>query len=163
MCERLGIYVLTGEFDRKRYSRLLDLAVRWGGSFILVRRKGLLAQGDQFLRSLSPYQIGIYRGAAWPGTRLIGGATVEVSKFCITADSIEVLRKGPHSLWDWLEPSYPEDLSFLRPSGQPWFVSITHENDAFFKAVQAERAMIEESMDEPLVFQCEDQCPDETY
>jgi len=163
MCERFGLYSLAGEWGPEQYSRLLDLAIQFGGSFVLVNRAGLSTDGDQLLRFLSPFVVCANRGAAWPGTRLLGGATAEIHKVSLTVDSLNVLRQAARSVWDWLGPRYPEDLGFLRPSGKPWFVSIAHEQDAFFKLVETERAAVEAAFGEPLVFQCEDQCPEEMY
>jgi hypothetical protein len=163
MEERYGIYSPARDWGPEQYSRLLDLAAHFGGSFVVVSRAALSTEGDRLLRSLGPFAVYVKRGPAWPGTRLLGGAMAGIYKFSSTEESLNVLRRAGRSVWDWLGPQYPEDLSFLRPSGTPWFVSITHEHDAFFKLVETELAAVKAIFGEPLILQCEDQCPEETY
>ncbi len=115
------------------------------------------------LRSLNPFLVYERPSLAWPGTRVLGGAMARVYKFSSTVDSLTILRQAARSIWDWLGPRYPEDLSFLRPSGRPWFISITHERDAFFKLVETELEDVERVFGEGLVRDCDDQCPDESY
>jgi len=57
-----------------------------------------------------------------------------------------------------------EDLSFLRADGRPWFVTITHEKDAFFKLDPEEIRVLEISVGAMnLILQGDDVLPDEKY
>jgi len=164
MSERYMIYALARPWTLQDYTVLLDTAASFCDSLILVSRTPLSLEGEDLLRSLAPFLVNKYRAVVWPGTRLIGSETAEINKFHLTHGSLAVLRFTAHSLWDWLGPRYPEDLSFLRRSGSPWFVSITHEHDAFFKLVGKEREAIETVFGTgSLVLECEDQCPEETF
>jgi len=44
---------------------------------------------------------------------------------------VEVLTKSASGLYDWVQPSLPEDLCLLRPDETPWLVTISHERDAY--------------------------------
>jgi hypothetical protein len=145
------------------YSRFLDLTIRWHGTLILVIRGQLLDEGNQFLQLLKPFLINVNHSSTWPGTRLLSGETAEIYKIAVHRESINIIRSASISIWDWLGPRYPEDLSFLRHTGKPWFVSITHEHDAFFKLFPSEHKFVEANLGVSLVFQCIDQCQDEIY
>ena len=138
MSDRYLIYGLSRNWTQEDYARLLEAAFTRCNSFVLVNRGHLSPTGNQLLSCLNPFLIESRRSSAWPGTRLLDHKTAEIRKFRLTADSAAALRESVGSLWDWEEPHHPEDLSFLRPSGSPWFISITHERDAFFKLLEGE-------------------------
>jgi hypothetical protein len=158
------IYSLARPWAAQDYTTLLDLAATFCNSFVLVSRAQLSVEGNDLLGSLDPFLVSAHRAAAWPGTRLIGAETAEIRKFRLTDDSLGVLRRAASSPWDWLGPRHPEDLSFLRPSGSPWFISITHEHDGFFKLIADEKEAVETAFgNKSLILECEDQCPEEVY
>jgi hypothetical protein len=163
MHAQYSIYSLSEDWGSEQYSKLLDLANQFGGSFVLVKRSALYPEGDNLIYSLSPFAIYEKRGVAWPGTRLLSNTTADIYKFSVNEDSLKLLRLAASSVWDWQGPRYPEDLSFLRQSGTPWFVSITHEHDVFFKLLEMEQPTVETAFGMPLIYQCVDQCPDERY
>ena len=161
---RSKLYALARAWQSKDYQRLLGLAQRLCGSFILISRHELEPAGRNLLRGLKPYLIDTYRTRTWPGTRLLGNASVDLHKCRLTGESAAIIRGSVASLWDWIGPQYPEDLSFLRPTGIPWFISITHERDAFFKINDNGCAVVEAAFGENSL-RCvgEDQCPEEVY
>jgi len=158
------LYSLKHAWEPQDYRRLLDLSQRFCSSFILVRRQNVNPQNDDVIRSLAPFLIEASPTRIWPGTCLIGKDSVQMYKYYLADESIEILRHAAVSLWDWIGPQKPEDLSFLRPSGIPWFISISHEHDAFFKLCDGERVFVETVFGkDSLVCGGEDQRPQEAF
>jgi hypothetical protein len=88
----------------------------------------------------------------------------QLYKYHLNAESASILKECVSGMWDWIEPRHPEDLSFIREDGTPWFVSISHEHDAFFTATQQEVCEIERVLGQgSLRFDCVDERPDERY
>jgi hypothetical protein len=163
MEERHGVYSLGGDWGPEQYSRLLDLAMRFGKSFVVVNRAALSAEREQLRRSIGPFALCGKHGVAWPGTRLLNAEMADIYTCVLNTDFVNVLCHAARSIWEWLRPRYPEDLSFPRSSGIPWCVSITHERDAFVKLLEGELPAVKAILGAPLAFQCEDQRPGETY
>lgn len=158
------IYSLRRNWARGEYLSLVDTAQDHCVFFLLVVRRFHQASAVGVLKRLEPFTIGSFEAKRWPGTKLLGEETATVHKFRLCRESGEVLKEVANALWDWLGPAYPEDLSFLREDGSPWFASICHEKDAFFKLTDEEKAGLEAvwgskslSIDGP------DRFPDECY
>jgi hypothetical protein len=164
MPTQFRIYGLARPWTPLDYQAVLKLSPKFCTAFVVVNRGELQAAGTDLLYSLRRFLVCQARVREWPGTRLVGGLGATLRKFQLTEESTGILRSAAGTFWDWIEPRYPEDLSLLRPSGAPWFVSITHERDAFFKLFDEERATIEATLgSDSLIAQGDDQCPDEIY
>jgi hypothetical protein len=68
----------------------------------------------------------------WPGTKLLRG-TARLLRYSLLADSGSILARLVSGLYDWRQPSMPEDLCLIRQSGEPWLVTISHERDAYLR------------------------------
>jgi hypothetical protein len=160
----LMIFDLARPWSRREYLSLLDLAGE-SSQFLLVKRHASLEDTLDISSRLRPFLIHEYSGDCWPGTRLLGGCTAEIFKYAATSEALILLRDSVEGLWDWIEPNCPEDLSFLRANdGSPWFASIAHEREAFFKLSQVEKSAVESIFgSNSLVFQFYDQYPEEVY
>ena len=110
------------------YAELLTGALPWCDRALVVVRdaKALTTSGAQALAALRPFIVGSERRSAWPGTRLLSGS-VDVHSLAFDAQSARVLSTVVHSLYGWLDPGLPTDLSLLRPDGRPWLVTVAHE------------------------------------
>ena len=85
-------------------------------------------------------------------------------KYEVTADAMHILSEQCLDLLSGAENSSLEDLSFLRADGTPWFVSIKHEKDAFFKVHPQELDEVEEALGPgTLLIEGEDEVPEERY
>ena len=102
--------------------------------FLLVVREQL-ALGPEavaILRRLQPQRFRQVRTSAWPGTELIGHFA-HVSYFRSNSASLTVLKTAAKSLYEWRQPSHPEDLCFLDGEGRPVLTTIAHEGDAWLQ------------------------------
>lgn len=125
---------LREEPQGKAYRELIDRALVHSETFLLVvqdQSEPLEPSGEELLKRLAPFLIAKARESEWPGTTLIGSAA-DVYRYRLTPGSAQVLKEAVDSLFDWQHPHLPEDLSFIRPDGTPWLVTITHERDAYF-------------------------------
>ena len=160
---KLKVYHLAREWTSRDYHALLNLLDETS-NVLLVAQGSLSAEGMSVLSQLRPSLVHESRGDAWPGTCLLAHTAV-IYKFRATTQVAEVLRQSAESLWDWLSPDRPEDLAFLRSGdGRPWFASITHEHDAFFKLTERECAAVESAIGAgSLCSEGDDPFPDEHY
>ena len=125
-------YSIAEPLTSEGYIQLLQNLVRFcdRGLFVL-RSTDLNPAILRLIESLETYNLKNVKGSSWPGTEL-SGHEADIFTFDFNDESLLVLLKSAENLTDWLEPNWPEDLSFLRPDGTPFFVSITHENAFYF-------------------------------
>jgi len=88
------------------------------------------------MKELQPFLIKKEDLSEWPGTRIAG--TAPVFTFQFNPRTARIIKETALSPFDWLQPELPEDLSLLRPDGTPWFVTIAHERDCYFKLTEKE-------------------------
>jgi hypothetical protein len=95
------------------------------------------ATGETVLSRLRPFLVEERRGTAWPGTLLLSGEAT-IFQFNICDSVIEIIISAADGLYDWRQPSLPEDLALLRLDGTTVLGSIAHERDAFLELTDAE-------------------------
>lgn len=134
------VFTFTEEPSGQLYRALLDACVEYCDVGLLVERPsiGLSEQGRSFLERLRPSIREEKQLAEWPGTKL-QGHTALVRFFAFNPESAIVLKESSEALYEWQQPTLPEDLCLLRPGGQPWLVSIAHERDGYLKISEEER------------------------
>ena len=108
------------------YQSLLNKAITDFDSFSLIWRDELEYNDNakNFEQKLNPFLIQEDRVDEWPGTQLESmSATMKV--YALSNESIQCLKKvsGP---FEFLSPSYPEDLAFYRKK-ETVYASSAHE------------------------------------
>jgi hypothetical protein len=142
-----NIYTLLSDVEGQVYVRLLDHSLDCCDSFILVTRHSIVASASAMavLDRLEPYLVCAEESSEWPGTQLLG-STARVYRYKLTSDTIFILGEVAERLFDWQQPELPEDLCLIRPDGNPWLVTIAHEEDAYLNLSNDERAALTESI-----------------
>lgn len=117
------------------YKTLLSYASTQCNVFILVVRPDMkLSQsGQTVLDSLKPYLIKKIESKEWPGTIIYSTIPALIYYYTINEASIKIIQNAVNRLFSWIQPSYPEDLCFLKDDSTPWLVTITHEKDAYIE------------------------------
>lgn len=118
-------------------------------SFVLRHgRKCLMC--DELFEKLEPFHLNTRTTFKWPGTTLSdwGNKPATIYTFSFNRETVAVLLEFGPSVWDWLEPSLPEDLVIYRGDSSPIFVTITHEDAAFFLSNDDEVKLITQLLDE---------------
>jgi len=67
----------------------------------------------------------------WPGTALAAGGRATLLRAALDARVRHLLSESAEGLYDWQQPSRPEDLAFLRKDGTPLLGSVAHARDGF--------------------------------
>lgn len=134
------VFTFTEEPSGWLYQELLDACVKYCDVGLLVERPsiGLSEKGTMFLERLRPWIREEKPLAEWPGT-ILYGHTALVRFFAFNPESAIVLKESAEALYDWQQPTLPEDLCLLRPGGTPWLVTIAHERDGYLKISEEER------------------------
>jgi hypothetical protein len=116
------------------YVQLIRHALGRCSTLLMVEREGIgLSEAAQdFLSRLQPFETRRQRGSRWPGTQLLDDEAVILEyRFC--AEVMELVQQAAVGLFEWEQPALPEDPCLLRPSGEPWLVTIAHERDAYLR------------------------------
>ena len=135
-----GVFTFGEEPAGRLYLALLDASVAHCESMLLVQRAsiGIGHRAKSLIERLAPWLLEESQRSEWPGTKLHGDRAL-VRIFSLNRDSAEVLRSSAKRLYEWKQPALLEDLCLLRPSGEPWLVSIAHERDAYLRISEDER------------------------
>ena len=114
------------------YRDLLALSLKECAYFQLVLRFdwSLNINGKKALESLSPFLKGKLTVSEWPGT-ILHGQTAQLLRFILNKRSVQVLGELTSSLYSWVYPDLPEDLSLIREDDLPWLVTISHDTDSY--------------------------------
>lgn len=131
------------DLSGRSFEQLLDLAASIGGRGLIVMRHGeeVHPSASQVAQQLQEYGSVNTNASEWPGTILIDD-TATVINFAVNTHSLCVVAAASSSLLSWQHPQLPEDLCFLRPSGQAWLTTIAHEGDAFLQLLPEEVATV---------------------
>lgn len=124
---------LIGNLSGETYRSFILLFARHSDAASLVVRdmKDLSIPGVKLVEKLK--DLPGFRQqtvTSWPGTMLGHDQSAELLTFALSSEAIPLLM-APKDISGWLEPDYPEDLTFYR-NGQPIFISTTHEHDFYF-------------------------------
>jgi hypothetical protein len=99
-------------------------------AILVVRERSQLDEsGSRFVAELSDFTEKVSKQDSWPGTQLLGD-TAEVFNLRLSLALAEFLIHANSCVFDFLLPSFPEDLCLFRSDSSPWFVSISHEESA---------------------------------
>lgn len=122
---------IVAEPKGQTYIDLLNFAVSRCASFSLVWRDGFRFENsaDEIKHALRPFLVSSIKTDEWPGTKLIGHKAM-VRRYRATDESVELLQRAG-SLYSWLQPNLPEDLSFYASGEVIWLASISHERKAW--------------------------------
>ncbi|MGA9188190.1 MAG: stage III sporulation protein AH [Methanosarcina sp.] len=124
---------ITSEPKNDVYRLLVDLAFDLCDEFILVVRKDLCLKSNDnaksVLEKLNDYLIEMKEQSEWAGTKLLRH-TAYVYHYHTSPEAREIIKEVSNSLYSWMQPNLPEDLSFYK-SGKPWLVNTAHEKQSF--------------------------------
>jgi hypothetical protein len=128
------------------YYELLDFLKIISTEFILVMREEIEfdENAGSLLNDLSLNLLKKRYSSEWPGTRLLGGHRAEIFYYKVNDDTVNILKKYSISLFDWLAPRLPEDLTFFRKDGTLILGSIVHERDYWSDFTKDELSILTE-------------------
>lgn len=109
------------------YRALIKILIEQSDSFYVVTR-GELQYEPEPIELLVPYAKDIHKTKQWGQSKTKGKAAT-LYEFPATKEMRHLLVHLADSLFDWVAPGLPEDLTFLR-DGQIIFTSIAHEGIA---------------------------------
>lgn len=140
MNEQRRSYTVMHEPRAEQYRAILGEALRHCDRFSLVQRSDGITDesATRLLSELRPYLRQERSVSEWPGTTLLGGWAM-LREYDLLGATVAILEQAAEGLYDWCQPSKPEDLVFWRPSNGPWLVTVAHERDAYFEITPAER------------------------
>ncbi|MDB5207268.1 MAG: hypothetical protein JWR72_2343 [Flavisolibacter sp.] len=110
-------------------------------SFVIREDQHVSNEAMDLLEHLKVYLIETKKVSEWPGTNLLWGK-VTLYLYYLNNESAYILYTTEVNLYKWLLPDKPEDLTFYR-NDRPFFVSITHEKDAYFDVDNDDRLFLE--------------------
>jgi hypothetical protein len=136
-------YFFRSEPAGESLEQLIALGRAICSTFVFIVRDAsdLSTELKPLLSSLDGLILHQREQTSWPGTEYSGEAIVlEVALNELTA---AIIRSSIVHLYDDLTHSAPlEDLSLIRPDGEPWLVSTSHEREAYLVLSVAERVAI---------------------
>ena len=129
MITRRVPYKIGSEPSGITYRNLIDFSAHVCIASVLVVRPSLelSERGHALLKRLEPFLISKEERSSWPGTTLLCGRRATVYRHMLSAPVVAILRDTAGGLFDWQQPSLPEDLCLIRSDGSPWLISIAHE------------------------------------
>ena len=145
-------YSFTKEPRGELYRDLIDAGVSFCERCLFVVRQAktdiLADSAEDLIERLKPFLVVEELRSEWPGTKLVESlglpfGLVLVREYSLTLDSAELLKDATDSLYSWLHPNLPEDLSLLRSDGSPWLTTISHERYSCLSLTEGERTQLE--------------------
>lgn len=133
------LFDVVGEPRGELLERLLRALGRYAGSATMVVRDdlGLDESAQVLLTRLEPHLMERKRSASWSGTTLLDDEAT-VLRFRFNEAVVQELVAAASGLYDWTQPSLPEDLALLRGDGTTLLGSVCHEGDAYLVVTQEE-------------------------
>lgn len=111
------------------YKRLIKVLCNNSDKFYFIMRKEL-KYNQEILAQFEPYTLETYKTKKWARTETKGpAATVFVMES--NEETYKLLVRYANSLYDWVAPKLPEDLTFIK-NNFIWFSCTTHEEFAGF-------------------------------
>lgn len=114
----------------KSYALLIDLLCAHSDTFYFVTRKEF-DYDAKVIEQFQPFIFEQYKTNEWASTKTFGPAAT-VYKIEVCPQTCQLLKKLANSLYDWLAPDLPEDLTFIK-NNFVWFFSCSHEEFAHFQ------------------------------
>ena len=106
------------------YRKLIKVLCNNSDKFYFVTRKEL-KYNQEILVQFKPYTIESYKTKEWANTITKGpAATVYIIES--NTETCKLLQQSANNLYDWVAPSLPEDLTFIK-NNFAWFSCTTHE------------------------------------
>ncbi|WP_141431099.1 hypothetical protein [Bacillus sp. 03113] len=106
------------------YQQLINILCDNSDKFYFVTRKEL-EYDQEILLKFKPYIIETYKTRKWANTITKGpAATVYVIE--ANRNTRKLLQQSAKTLYDWVAPNLPEDLTFIK-NNFAWFSCTTHE------------------------------------
>lgn len=129
------------------YRALIDYAVKKCTKFILVEVKCISSSNNvkKVLNALEPYLINKIKSDRWPGT-ISGSDDNLVYTYEFNEKSAKILKEAANSLFSWIQPNLPEDLSFITEDDKEWLVNTAHENMASLEIAEEEAKLLSNSI-----------------
>lgn len=126
-----SLYRLSSEPRDATYDAIVNLLAQKATRVQVVRREQSGDAGAQeFLRSCAGDLEEVAESSEWPGTVLVGH-TALVYRYRATPRLMGVLRSACRGLFEWQQPTLPEDLCAFRADGEVLLASIAHERDGW--------------------------------
>jgi hypothetical protein len=143
--------LIEGTFVREprgeTYRRLIAILATMADRALFIERilhthdgvvlGGFSPEGERLRLRLDPWCIVEEERSEWPGTRLLGGATVLVREYTLSSEVILVLQTSVAGLYEW-QGGLPEGLALLREGGADMMFGISHEDDGAVTLYPAE-------------------------
>ncbi|NSL51523.1 hypothetical protein [Calidifontibacillus erzurumensis] len=108
----------------KTYQQFIKVLCDHSNKFYFVTRKEF-TYNKKVLDQFQPYVIETYKTKKWANTITKGSpATVYVIR--ANKETCKLLQQLSNSLYDWIAPNLPEDLTFIKDN-VAWFTCTTHE------------------------------------
>lgn len=111
------------------YEELIKVLCNHSDKFYFVTRKEL-KYNKNIIEKFRPYMLHIYKSKEWASTRTSGPAAT-VYEIAVNDETRKLLLTLADSLYEWVAPNLPEDLTFLK-NDFSWFYSCSHEGFAQF-------------------------------
>ncbi|MTK11301.1 MAG: leucine-rich repeat domain-containing protein, partial [Clostridiaceae bacterium] len=129
------------------YRSLIDYAVKKCTKFVLVEVKSISYSNNakKVLSELEPYLISRIKLDRWPGT-ISGSDDNLVYTYDLNEKSARILKEAANSLFSWMQPNLPEDLSFITKDGKEWLVNTAHEKMAGLQIDEEEAELLSNSI-----------------
>ncbi|MEN2768667.1 hypothetical protein [Ornithinibacillus xuwenensis] len=106
------------------YRNLMQVLCEHSEVFYFITRKELTYDWNT-MKQFTPYIMETYKTKKWANTITKGpAATVYVVE--ANVETCSLLQHVAHSLYDWVAPNLPEDLTFMKNKFE-WFSCTTHE------------------------------------
>lgn len=115
----------TGEV----YRELIKVLCDYSDQFYFVTRKEL-TYDQEAIAAFKPFFIKRYQAKEWANT-MTKGPPVTVYVIEINDQTRKLLQGMANTLYDWVAPNLPEDLTFLK-NDFAWFTSTAHEEFSGF-------------------------------
>ena len=125
----------------KTYEQLIHVLCEHSNTFYFVTRKEF-RYNEHILEQFRPFVINTYKSKSWAGT-VTQGPAATIYEIKVNKATCRLLQQLSNSLFDWVAPNLPEDLTFLK-DGQVLFSSTTHEKMGCFELSENEQHLIYE-------------------
>lgn len=126
----IELWFLTVHPEGDVYRKLIRTLIDYSDKFYFVTRKEL-KYDKKIIKQFEPYIINKYKTKVWAGTITLGPAAT-VYEIKANEETYLLLSDLANSLYEWVAPNLPEDLTFMK-NDFTWFFTTTHEEFAAFQ------------------------------
>ena len=129
------MFIICDTKNDASYKKLIDLAFDVCDEFILVDRNStslyLEDCGMLVLEKLKGSLKEMKKESEWVSNRLFD-QTASVYYYRTDNEAREIIKGASNSLYSWVHPNLPEDLSFIK-NGTPWLINNSHEHESYIE------------------------------